>query len=92
MQNVVLVMLTPEELHALIKRAVQEALADQPAPAPAPPREVLGDYLTTKQAAEALGVSPKTLEAHRSRGAGPKYVRIGRAIRYPAATLTGPQK
>ena len=39
-------------------------------------------YLTTPQLAERIGLSPITLEIWRSRGSGPPYIRIGRAIRY----------
>lgn len=42
--------------------------------------------LTTTEAAEALALSPRTLEAYRLRGGGPNYVRIGSsrraAVRY----------
>lgn len=39
--------------------------------------------LKTLDAAEFLGVSPRTLEALRLRGGGPKYYRLGRrACRY----------
>lgn len=38
--------------------------------------------LNTRQAAEALGVCPRTLEGFRTRGGGPAYVKIGRATRY----------
>lgn len=39
-------------------------------------------YLNTPQLAEKIGLSPITLEIWRSRGSGPPYIRIGRAIRY----------
>lgn len=45
--------------------------------APAPP-----EYLDTRAAAALLGVSVKTLEALRSRGTGPPFVRVGRSVRY----------
>ena len=38
--------------------------------------------LTEVQAAEALSLSVRTLQAWRPRGAGPAFVRAGRAIRY----------
>lgn len=45
-------------------------------------------YITTKQAAEYLGVSPTFLEKARHFGTGPEYVRIGgRAIRYSVEAL-----
>jgi hypothetical protein len=39
-------------------------------------------YLNTPAAAEWLGVSPRTLIDYRSRGGGPRWVRLGRAVRY----------
>jgi predicted DNA-binding transcriptional regulator AlpA len=38
--------------------------------------------LTEVQAAEILNLSVRTLQAWRLRGAGPSFVRAGRAIRY----------
>jgi excisionase family DNA binding protein len=38
--------------------------------------------LTTKQAAQALGIKPGTLEIWRVRGDGPAFMKIGRAVRY----------
>ncbi len=44
--------------------------------------------LTTAQAAAVLGYTPRMLEARRTRGGGPSYVRIsGRAIRYRVEDL-----
>lgn len=62
------------------------APAEPPPPAPAAP-----EYLTTRQAAALLGVSVKHLEALRARGGGPPYVRVGHAVRYPAAELRRPK-
>ena len=45
------------------------------------------DYLTTRQAADALGLKPSTLEAWRVRGDGPKFGKFGRAVRYRADDL-----
>jgi len=42
-----------------------------------------GPILTTQRASEFLNISERTLEAMRSKGKGPKYVRMGqRGIRY----------
>jgi len=41
----------------------------------------------TKQAARYLGLSPNTLEAWRSRGGGPRYVKYPRAVRYRVTDL-----
>ena len=39
------------------------------------------------QAAEFLGVSVRTLQAWRVRGGGPRYCKIGRAVRYQRRAL-----
>ena len=39
-------------------------------------------YLTTKQAAHYLGFTDRSLHAMRRKGRGPRFVRLGRAIRY----------
>jgi predicted DNA-binding transcriptional regulator AlpA len=36
----------------------------------------------TKGAADKIGVKPATLEAWRCRGGGPRFAKIGRAVRY----------
>lgn len=38
--------------------------------------------LPTKQAARYLGVSPRTLEDWRQTGGGPRFLKLGRAVRY----------
>ena len=40
------------------------------------------DLLTTKQASEILGLHHVTLANWRAEGFGPKFVALGRAIRY----------
>ena len=40
------------------------------------------ELLTTPEAARLLMPSPRTLERHRLAGIGPRYVALGRAIRY----------
>jgi predicted DNA-binding transcriptional regulator AlpA len=40
------------------------------------------EWLTAKQVAARLGVSQSFLAKARMRGDGPKYYRIGRAVRY----------
>ena len=54
---------------------------------------VLDDFgarlLDTRQAAEALGLSTRTLEDWRLRGVGPRYVRMSpRAVRYRPRELS----
>ena len=43
--------------------------------------------LTQRQAAETLALSERTLERFRVTGAGPKFVRLGKSIRYRLADL-----
>lgn len=45
------------------------------------------DLLTTKQAAELLGISDRTLAAMRLSGTGPVYVKVGWLVRYPKNKL-----
>ena len=40
------------------------------------------NLLNTNDAAPLAGVKPKTLENWRSMGLGPKFVRVGRLVRY----------
>lgn len=40
------------------------------------------DLLTTKQLAEYLGVTARTLELWRETRVGPAWVRVGRKVRY----------
>ena len=43
--------------------------------------------LNTDQAAQRLGLSPRTLERYRVTGEGPEFLKIGRAVRYAASAL-----
>ena len=54
--------------------------------APAP-TVVMPAMLSTGNAAEYLGVSINTLARWRMDGVGPKYVKAGRYVRYPAHYL-----
>lgn len=47
----------------------------------------MGNLLTTQEAANFLGVSPRTLEGLRFKGGGPRYAKIGGAVRYRLASL-----
>ena len=38
--------------------------------------------LKTSEAADYLGLSPKTLKSYRADGAGPDFVKFGKMIRY----------
>lgn len=41
----------------------------------------------TKGAAERIGLASKTLENMRTRGDGPQFMKLGRAVRYRIADL-----
>lgn len=43
--------------------------------------------ILTKQAAEMLGTTEGTLKSWRSRGLGPKWVKLGAAVRYDVEEL-----
>lgn len=45
------------------------------------------DWLDTTEAAEYLSLKKCTLEAWRSRGGGPRFVKLGRSVRYRAQDL-----
>lgn len=47
----------------------------------------LDSALNENQAAEFLGVSVRTLQAWRVRGGGPRYIKIGRTVRYQRREL-----
>lgn len=44
-------------------------------------------FLTTDEAADYVGLQKSTLEAWRCRGGGPRFVKMGRAVRYRQADL-----
>ena len=44
-------------------------------------------YLKERQAAQLTGLSVSTLREWRYRGRGPRYVRVGRCVRYPLVDL-----
>lgn len=51
---------------------------------------VANRFLTTKEAAEYLAISYRTLEDYRLRGGGPYYFKLGgRGVRYRQADLDG---
>lgn len=53
----------------------------------AAPHTTLCALLTETQAADALSVSVRTLQAWRTRGTGPSFVKAGRSVRYARAAL-----
>jgi len=46
-------------------------------------------YLTPSQMAVRLGIAAKTLANQRSKGTGPKFVKVGGAVRYPVSQEGG---
>ena len=42
----------------------------------------LNELLSSREAAELLGIKPATLDIWRSQGKGPKYLKFGHAVRY----------
>jgi hypothetical protein len=79
-----LVQIRLSDLLALQRAAAGNAAAPaEPAAPSAPPHEIL----TTREAAALLGVTPKGLEQMRAEGRGPKFFRVGRAIRYRRSDL-----
>jgi predicted site-specific integrase-resolvase len=51
-------------------------------------QNVLDRLLTTEETAEVFGVAPNTLEKWRVEGRGPKFIHIGRRVRYRATDIT----
>jgi hypothetical protein len=46
-----------------------------------------GDLISTDEAAAIFGLQPDTLKKWRSRGTGPAFLRLGRAIRYDSVDI-----
>jgi excisionase family DNA binding protein len=49
---------------------------------PTIPHDMPGRALSETEVAERLGVSPFTVRAWRHRGLGPRFMKMGRAVRY----------
>lgn len=73
-------------LTAELAAALLTAAPPPPASTTAEPSDAPA-YLTTAEAAALLGVSVRTLESLRAAGTGPRFVRVGRAVRYPREAL-----
>ena len=50
-------------------------------------RNTHADFLDSNQAAGYLGLKRTTLEAWRCRGGGPKFVKLGRLVKYRRSDL-----
>ena len=48
---------------------------------------IAAEYLTSAQTARMTAFSDKALEAHRSRGTGPPYYKVGKSVRYRASEV-----
>jgi len=44
--------------------------------------KVMGENLTTRQAAEVLQIKETTMEQWRWQGRGPRFIKLGRCVRY----------
>ncbi|MGB3376556.1 MAG: helix-turn-helix domain-containing protein [Microbacterium sp.] len=51
------------------------------------PPIVPGRWLSSPEAAEQLGIKPRTLEAWRSEGRGPAFRRFGKLVKYDRALI-----
>ena len=56
-------------------------------PKPPPPAEIQGELFDEIVLAERLGISRSTLQSWRYAGRGPRYLKIGRLIRYRNADI-----
>lgn len=66
--------------------ALAQRVADRLAlrePEHASPRGTEPAYLSEQEAARRTRLSRRTLQGWRARGEGPRYVKLGRAVRYP---------
>lgn len=43
--------------------------------------------LSDRQVAEVMGIPAKTLQGFRYKGGGPKFIKVGRSVRYRAADV-----
>ena len=69
-----------DHLFQLFKAALKEVLTDTQIQAIA--AESTPSPLTEKEAGPMLGVKPQTMAVWRTRGKGPRYIKIGRLVRY----------
>ena len=70
-------------LERMIRSAIREELANAQPP---PPRRD-ATWMTEAAVAESLGISKATLYSWRARGAGPRFTKIGRLVRYRSSDV-----
>jgi predicted DNA-binding transcriptional regulator AlpA len=51
------------------------------------PKDFPGRYFQTKEAAQILGLSSRTMEKHRSYGTGPQFLKLGGRVVYKLEDL-----
>lgn len=75
-----------DQLRDIVSQIAREAIERELSKLPHPNHDSLEYHreklINGKQAAEILGLSPRTLANMRIQGDGPEYVKIGTAIRY----------
>jgi len=47
----------------------------------------MNQHLTERELAQLLSLSIRTLQDWRRRGCGPKYLKLGKAVRYPSSEV-----
>jgi hypothetical protein len=77
---------------AIADKVVKRLRQSQPEPerhveSATPDESAASEFLTTSEAAALLRLSPKSLEGMRSKGRGPKYIKVGGAVRYRRGDL-----
>jgi hypothetical protein len=77
-----------EQALDLLAERVAEKLKKPAEPTASPASD--HEYVTPEQATELHGVTDRTLEEHRRRQKGPKYIKVGRLVRHLRSGLGAP--
>ena len=77
----------PGAIEALIEGPTATASNDEDVPNPSSPKPDLKLFLTAREAADLLRISPRTLASYRSKGTGPAYHVFGGRVVYARADL-----
>jgi predicted DNA-binding transcriptional regulator AlpA len=75
-----------DELAEAVATRVAKRLAGQQLASEAS-RELKPDFITEIEAARRTGLSRRTLQGWRGTGRGPRWVKVGRSVRYPLPDL-----